>query len=458
MPDPAGILDLDVAPAPHRPTSGPGRRSPWVTALLVVAGVATVLTGPTGPPALPLVWQAATTNPYLWLAGGSVYTVDAADAAVRLTARDLRTGRVVWSIELTGPLAQAYASQSSVMLTRFPPRLNDIARTEAVSTVGDREPLAFPAVAMPLVHLADDVAVLIDRDTTVGPAPGVPPVDQLAGLQWTYRVTALDLATGAVRWTRALPAGVRWSLPGVRPGSVGLVGLPPQAASANTGRLGHPWLVTSSADGQVAVWDLATGRDLVRRDLGPLEPEAYVLALADAVLIRHRGPSGPTVQLLDLVTLTPYAHFVPDLPEAEPLSCAPAVCLTANGGVALVDAATGATRLQLTGTQVRPGPAGRLLVSGLGRPVSIVDTQAGTVTTLHDWQLVDTSTYGPRAVLAGRVDANGGALVGLLDVTSAAFAASGRVAHWATGSRCQSDATYLACGDGTTLTVWRWRS
>src|SRR5215813_13277872 len=134
--EPVGVLDLDASPAPPRRGGGPGRRAPWVTALLVMAAVAAELTGPTGPATLALVWQAPTTTPYLWLAGTSVYTADTSGAGVRLVARDVRTGRVAWSTELTGPLAQAYASASTVVATRFPPRLDDSTRTEAVSTIG----------------------------------------------------------------------------------------------------------------------------------------------------------------------------------------------------------------------------------------------------------------------------------------------------------------------------------
>jgi hypothetical protein len=435
-------IDLDAGPPPPRATAR-GRRAPVVTAALILALVALVLTGPTGTRTLTVAWQRADA-PYAWLTPTAVYTVDISGDTVTLVALDARTGATRWQYRLTGPLAAVYASPEAVLATRFPPFIASPARTEAIGDVPGWSSLAFPGLAMPLVSMAGDVGIVIDRDTSVPAWSAAGPDDRAAGLQWTYVATAIDLASGAVRWSRTIPPGTVWSLPGVRPGQAGIVGV------------SQPWMVTSTASGHVEVWDLKTGSVRVRAELGPLEEQAYVLALADSVLVRHRDDaSGARVELRDPASLTILAQFTPTLPDAEPMSCAPVICLTANGGVELVDPAGGDADLRLTATQLRPGPPGRLLVASFSKALSIVDTSLRTVEEVPGWQLVDASDYTGQAVLLHDVDSPGRRLVGLLDVGSGVFQASGSV-NWSPGSRCQADAGHLACTDGRTLTVWPW--
>jgi hypothetical protein len=435
-------IDLDAGPPPPR-TAARGRRAPVVTAALIVTIVAAVLTGPTGSPTLTPAWQRGGA-PYAWLTPSSVYTVDTSGGAVALVALDVRTGAVRWRDRLTGALAAVYASSAAVLATRFPPFVASPAHTEAIGDVPGWPPLTFPGLAMPLVQISGDVGIVIDRDSAVAAQPVADPTDRVAGLQWTYMATAIDLVTGAVRWSRTIPAGTVWSLPGVRPGEAGIVGV------------SQAWMVTSTASGHVEVWDLKTGAVRVRAELGPLEEQAYVLALADRVLVRHRNDaSGAWVELRDPATLAVRARFTPSLPDAEPLSCAPDICLTANGGVELVDPAGGDTSLRLTATQLRPGPAGRLLVASFSKALSIVDTSLRTIDPVPGWQLVDASAYTGQAVLLHDVDSPGRRLVGLLDVGSGTFQATGAVS-WSPGGRCQADAAHLACTDGRVLTVWPW--
>jgi hypothetical protein len=438
----AGVIDLDAASWDHAPVRV-RHRPPALTGLILAALVLALLTGPTAvPPSLTLAWRLETSTPYAWLSGDAVYTIDAGPD-VRLAAHDVGSARVTWAVPLPGPLASAYAPNAALLMTRFPPRLNDGVRTSVLWSDAARPSLTFPAVAMPLVHITDDLAIVIDRDETDS-QPGYTAVEQAAGLPWAHRVTAIDLRSGAVRWTRTISSGVRWSMPGVRPGSVGIVGLP----------AGQDWMVTNSSAGRVEVWDLRTGAVRSRRDLGELEPESYVVALADAVLLRHRGAAGPTVELLDPLTLDPRWQFVPVLPEAEPLSCAPAICLSSNGGVVLVDPRTGTVVGRVTGTQLRPGPAGRLLVTGYGNPLSIVDVSDGRASTLRGWRGVDTGAYTAEAVVA-RDDGRGWATVGLLQVATGVIRQLGEAAPWSAGNRCQAYPGHIACTDGTVLSVWR---
>ncbi len=444
------LIDLDRDSAPGGPPRARvGRRGPAVISVLVAVIVVAVLTGRTGPPPLTPAWRFAMTTPYSWLTADAVYTVDLS-AGVALVARDPGNGQVRWRTPLTGLLASTYLTRDGLQETRFPPYLDNPTRTTVVSTGPERISVVFPAYAMPLVQLADGVAIVVDRDTAEAPDPAATTAERTAGLAWAHRVTALDLRTGSVRWTRELAAGVRWSLPGVRPASMGIVALPP----------GADWMVTSTATGAVSVWDVRTGALRVSRQLGPLGPESYVMALADTVLVRRRGEPGatgqwPTIQLLDPATLADRATFEQILPDAEPLSCAPALCFTGDGATVAVDPAAGGVLARITGSVVRPGPGGHLLATGYARPLSIVDVLGGRSTEINDWLLVDRGSYGGQVVVADGVTAQGQGRLALLDIGTGALQPFGPAADWSSGAQCQASPTTLACTNGTLLQVWR---
>jgi hypothetical protein len=432
-------LDLDAEP---RPTRRPRWRQPRTVALIVATVVALALNGPDRSPRLTMAWQTGLSTADTWLGVDAEYTIDIASGRASLTARRLDDGAVRWQVPLRGLLADAYGVGAATVVTRFPPHLQDGVRTYISRGDVEQPALTFPAVGMPLVQVADHVAIVIDRDAGVAAAPGFEPLEQAAGLAWPHRVTAIDLASGAVRWTRTIAPGLRWSLPGVRPGTAGIVGLPP----------GQHWMVTSSSSGVLAVWDLDTGADVLTRDVGLLGLESYVLALPAAVLVWRRGSAGPAIELLDPDTLAPTARFVPAVPDAEPVACAPAICLYANGGVTIVDP-TGTVTARLSGTGLRPGPAGRLILTAFGAPLSIVDIHGGATTSTGDWHLVDATSYTRQAVLA-RAASAGKVDVGLLDVASGAVWSLGRILSPLPGTRCQSAAARLVCTQGHQLTAW----
>jgi hypothetical protein len=439
MTGPVVVLDLDAEPPP---AGRPRPRQPGVVSLIVALVVATALTGPDQSPRLTEAWQTGLSTAYTWLGADAVYTIDIASRRASFTAYRLDDGAVRWRVPLRGLLADAYGVGTAPVETRFPPHLADGVRTYVWRGDVQHPALTFPAVATPLVQVADHVAIVIDRDPGVAAAPGYAPVDQAAGLAWAHRVTAIDLASGAVRWTRTIAPGLRWSLPGVRPGTAGIVGLPP----------GQHWMVTSSSAGDLAVWDLETGAVVLTRDVGFLGLESYVLALPAAVLVWRRGSTGPTIELLDPATLAATARFVPAVPDAEPVACAPAICLYANGGVIIVDA-TGSVTARLTGTGLRPGPAGRLIVTAFGSPMSIVDVYGRATAATGDWHLVDADNYTRQAVLA-RAASAGMVDLGLLDVASGALWSLGAIASPLAGTRCQIAAARLVCTQGRQLTAW----
>src|SRR5262249_54560103 len=136
---------------------------------------------------------------------------------------------------------------------------------------------SYPSAAMPLVYLADDVALTIDRDPAAGPDPPLPELSLGAtGLDRPHLVVARALATGAGRWRLPLPAGVGWSVPGVRYGTEGIVALP----------RGQNWMITSTHAGRVDVWDLRTGLLMASREVGEFGIDSYVTALESSVMSR----------------------------------------------------------------------------------------------------------------------------------------------------------------------------
>jgi hypothetical protein len=183
-------------------------------------------------------------------------------------ARDLRDRAVLWSLPLHGALARVYATAEPLFSSDFPPSGPDGTRTLAVSGTATQ---IFPVAAVALVYLTGSLALTVDRDPDV---PARTP-SGTNGLEWSHVVTAYDLATRAVVWRRSLPAGVRWSLPGVRRGADGIVELP----------LGSDWMLTASPAGRLEVWDLRTGATRARRAIDPPAPTDYVTALADTVVV-----------------------------------------------------------------------------------------------------------------------------------------------------------------------------
>src|SRR5206468_1676564 len=92
--------------------------------------------------------------------------------------------------------------------------------TRVLDQEAGRRLAAYPMPAMPLVYIADTVAVMIDRE----PGATSAEADALAdGWTQAHRVTAVDLATGDVRWVGRIEPGSTWALPGVQPWDDGVV-------------------------------------------------------------------------------------------------------------------------------------------------------------------------------------------------------------------------------------------
>ena len=163
------------------------------------------------------------------------------------------------------------------MISHFPPTPNLGVTTRSIDSRTGQSLKAYPTASAALAYVGSDVAVLIDRDPAAGPEPGP---DDLSrddtGLDRPHFITARDLRTGAVRWTKRLPAGYQWSLPGVRRGTEGIVGLPP----------GQDWMLVVSPTRSAQVWDLRTGAPIAQREFGSGNDLSYLTALADTVLVR----------------------------------------------------------------------------------------------------------------------------------------------------------------------------
>jgi len=413
----------------------------------VIAGVLLALTGPSllGAEGLRLAWRTASTTDHFWVTRNAVYTLDRTKAGIRLTARDLRTGAPRWTLPLTGTLADVYARGESFLSSNFPPDATTGVRTNVLDRQGGLPRLAYPTAALPLVYLGSRVAVLIDRDPAVPPDPDADGRTRAMGLDWTHVVTAVDLDTGRPRWRMRLPAGVRWALPGVRTSGEGIAGLP----------AGQDWMVTSSAGGEVVVRDVDGAAVLSRRALGPLRQESYVAALADAVVVRRDDGDRATLDAYEPATLAPRWRFVPPVVDAEPVGCEPLLCLADTRSVWIVDPRDGRTIWRPTGPLLRPGPAGRVVVTGYGNKVVLFDTRrARALRAGPGWRVVDYGAH-TRSVVVVRVQATGAADLGLLDVATGEARRLGRVSLWSPTAHCLPAGGHVACGDDTQLRVWR---
>jgi hypothetical protein len=424
-----------------RPSVRHGRH-PAPTMVLLSILVLALLSGPNllRTTTLTLAWQIPTSTRFFWLTPSTVYTLDdLGGGTVALDAHEPGNQRIVWSLPLNGPLAQAYAAANPLFTSDMPP--SSAAGVRTIIT-GSNATATYPAAAMPLVYLTDDLVITIDRDLAVSPATG----ETNNGLQWTHRVTARSLATRAVVWSRPLAPGTRWSLPGVVSGTAGIVGLP----------AGSTWMATWSVDGTVDVWDLETGATRASRLVGAMDPHTFATALPDAVLLSRPADDGTTLlSAYDTQTLRPLWTITPPLDAAEPISCDPDLCLVSHRATWIVDPHTNVVTARILGTLVRPGPAGEAVVAPYNQNTSVVDTETGVDHPLEQvWRMVDATAYVPHAVVV-QIYPLGRANLGLLDVANASVTTLGPTDQWSTYYSCLATDATVACDDGNVLTVWR---
>lgn len=448
------VIELDISVPWDGPDEAPRRSPRALVVAVVVLGLLLSLTGPglLLPATLTLAWRAPTTARLFWLGTDGVFTVDRVGGPVpglRLVSRDPRTGGVRWTAVLNGPLAEVYALERGSLASFFPPTFSSAARTYLINTNTGRVSRAYPVPAMPVAYFADDVVVTIDWDQAIAPDP-VPDEPHAAaiGLDFSHRATARDLATGRIRWTRPLPAGLRWALPGVPAGAEGIVGLP----------AGQSWMVTRSTAGSVEVWDLRTGAVLARRDVGRLSSESYVSALGDAVLVRVLDAVGTRMSVLEPATLAPRWTFTPPDLDAEPAACAPVLCLEIRRSVFVVDPATGAILWRTHGTPLRPAiQPGARLATATAEPLTLFDIRTGrTAQGYGSWRIVDNSAYRQDVVVAtARPGAD--ADLALLDIGTGTMRRLGTVTPWSPGTRCIAGADRIVCEDDGLVRVWRRR-
>ncbi len=459
------VIELDTSAPWSLDRPARDRRPPLLIGLLIAVAVLIALTGPTvvaGRP-LSLAWQQPAFDGFFWLTPTTVFTInETATARLTLTARELRRGTPMWSVALAGPLAAGYPSGWDSLVSRFPPTRDLGVTTLVLDTRTGQVVGAYPAAAIALVYIADDVAVTIDRDPPAGPQARRPDLSAPeTGLGQAYLVTARDVRSGAVRWRRVLPAGTGWSLPGVRTGTEGVVGLPP----------GQHWLVTSTPAGAVEVWDLSSGRTVAHRDVGRLGQEGYVSALADTVLVRRQAADEPGAAAPDatrgLATLSSYdgttlvGRWVVPAPAlyATPLQCGARLCLATDRGVVALEVPTGAVAWRLSGRHLRQaGPAARALVTLFGEQLELVDPVTGdNLPADARWRIWDAAPYGDLVVIA-QSGPGAGTTLGLLDVSMQTIRTLGAVSPLSLADQClaapSAGGVAVACQAGEAVRVW----
>jgi hypothetical protein len=450
----AQVIELDVS-KPWAPDV-PARRGPPVGAILLMATVlVAILTGPalgTGRP-FAFVWRTPTLKGVFWTTAEVLLTLEPVTEdsmrRVALVAREPGAGGVLWRLRLSGPLAETYGSDREALVTTFPPTFNQGLATAVIDSRTGATVRAYPAPAAPLAYVAGDVVLLIDREPRDPRAPVAPSSTRdnrfATGLEHTHLAEARDLRTGSVRWTRRLPAGTLWSLPGVPAATEGIVGVPP----------GEEWMVTFTYAGDLTAWDLGTGAPLARMALRPLSPLSYVTALTDAVLVRLRAGTSSQYTAYDMPRLQERWRVSPPDIHAVPFGCGPRLCLDTDSTVFAVDPGTGGVAWQRSGLQLRPGRAGLpVLVTGLGQPLARYDAATGQPLPADpSWRVADISPFSDQIVLTERRPSGGSALA-LYDIRADTVREFGVVPGSGTDPHCLAVGGVLACEQSGTVRVW----
>ena len=445
------VIELEPSVPWDPADTGPvARRFGPVVALLAV--IALLLNGPWQLPGggLHAVWRAETVGGFFWLTQDAAYTIGrAGDAAVPrlvLTARDPADGTARWSADLTGPLAVTYTRAWETLVSRFPPTLDLNTNTAVIDTRTGDSVRGYPVAAMPLVYLAADVAVTIDRDPAAGPEGPLPPLSQTGnGLDRPHLVVARDLATGAVRWTLSLALGTVWSLPGVHPAAEGIVAAPD----------GEEWMVTRGPDVRARVWNLRTGGLVNSRLVPDGGPQSYVAALESTLLARAESAGRAVLTGFDPLTLEQRWRARPPDIYGSPFECGSLLCLQADRAVWAIDH-TGAVAWRIDSTRLRPqvGPTARL-VAGYGQPLALFDPDTGgSLPADARWRVLDIRTSGGTVVL-GRPDGASGEEIGVLDLGTGSITVWGGVGPLGRAAQCLTAGGRLACEDGGVVQVWQ---
>lgn len=450
---PETVIDLDLLPTRPEPREAPGRRRLQAVGLLLAVTLLVVLAGQVLKlrDHVTLGWQADTVSGAFWVTDRAAYTVEPTPdgEGVVLVARDPLTGLRRWSTTLTGPLAASYAVDWQARAANFPPSLTLRTSSSIINIRDGQFMLGYPAAALPLIHLAQDVAVFVDRDPDAQTQP--PPrssIEVERGITMPHRIVAYDLATGAVRWTRRLSPGWLWALPGTRPGAEGIVALPPE----------QQWMVIYNEAGRVTTLDLRSGEDLAHLNIGPLDDREYVLATEDAVLVyAHDGEQG-TFRAYDPATLSRRWQITPPQVYAIPFTCAEFLCLQADRSVWALDPRAGTYAWRLAGPVLRSVGGGvEWLAPEFGNDVFLVDAKRGRTQQVPGltgaWRVVDAATRGSSLVLA-QVQLTGGATLAALDLQTLTVRRLGEVTDVTSGTKCLATAAVVACENNDVVRVW----
>lgn len=438
-----GLIDLDV-PVPWAAEQGrPRRRVHRLAAAATVVSLTLLLTGPLhlgtsiGP-----AWQAEAFRGFFWADDDAIYTLSPAGIGLRLIARDPATGRQRWERTLDGALPVTYHAEQPLLVPRFPPFPGSPAATTVLDARTGAEMGTYPVPAIPIVYFAGGVGLTVDR------VPGSPHRvggrGRYDGWSEPHVATAFDVRTGTTRWSRPVPAGSSWVLPGVHPWTEGLTGV-----AATPG-----WMAVVEPDGGVETWSLATGETWARGDLGPQDPWSYSVGLSDT-LVSYRAV--PDAMLLghDPRTLTPrWQAAMPGVSDgsAWPIECGQPVCLSSAHAIWSIDTAETRLRWHHRVGMVFGGRYPHLPAVTAAGP-ALIDQTTGRLRLLDGgWRIVETQP-GHRLLALSRTDGPAVRL-GLLDATEGRVAPLGLVEGARPADQCHVAAARIVCADTATVRAW----
>jgi outer membrane protein assembly factor BamB len=441
------VIELDVT-APWEPPDQPAPRSRLqgvVAAVLVAVVAATTLAAAASPTRLQ-PWYSFDGHYQLGTVTENVIyavRVDKGDDYL-VEAHRLTNGALLWQRSMTGVnSAVAGNGRYAVVSARDPdgrPVMLTVLDGATGRTLWQRSGVA------PL-SMRGDVVVVDDDDPS---RYGEPSDDPTVPMPPEQHLDGLELATGRVRWSVTVPAGVDRALE--------------YYARAESGGFEVRSLVELEPNGSLRVRDLATGQVTLRSTL-EVPGKTEGLELYDGyLLVRAYTPDTERAGLPNDLRVYDaqsgrllWRNTDEHLGFVQP--CGPYLCVVNDGGTSAVEPKNGFTvwridRLDGTSNADVGNLLGYLNAAGEQPTVVVIEARTGRVTRkLAPWQLV-TSVGWPR-VLVWQRDRLAHGLIARLDVRTGRVTVLGRTDGWFGQPDCQVAAAYLVCATNDMVSVWR---
>ncbi len=370
----------------------------------------------------------------------------------RLQAYRMPDGHRVWSRDLPASLAFMSGYRDLLFVTEYDGQAGASSRTRVLDGRSGRQ--LWQRTGLWIVAQSGDqlVSARSSSPDRFGPSVESPVA------QGHIELSGLDARTGAVLWSRNLPAGSALTradggCPAGRPPGGGLdaftvtasVGSPLPEAAGGCARL-----YDLGPDGVLHTRDPATGAVIASARLEvPLGPNLTVVGRV--AMVRQRDG---TMWASDVAGGRPLWQRAPDQFDGFAGPCGDAVCLSASDRTFVLDPVTGAQLYELVLPNTAYGAAGRIVAADRSLlRISLVDPVTGRrLAELEGWSA--TGMYAGTRLVAAQGGLDGPAWIAVVDLLT------GRQRMIARGDRgfllptCTGSGNRLLCWNSSSLEVW----